>query len=80
MIIRNKKSLIALHTEQDRKAIIDEMIKDGDVVKSIGEIDKKVEAQANTAAESVMELSAMIAMQSAIIEELIAEIKEKGVE
>lgn len=80
MIIRNKKSLIALHAEQDREAIIDEMIKDGDVVKSIGEIDKKVEAQASTAAESVMELSAMIAVQSAIIEELRAEIKEKGVE
>lgn len=79
MIIRNKKSLIALHTEQDRKAIIDEMINDGDVVKSIGEIDKKVEAQASTAAESVMELSAIIAMQAVIIEELRADIAKKGV-
>lgn len=69
MIIHNQRSLIAIHNERDREDFIDEKVKDGDVIKTIKTIDKKVDAQGEASMETVMEMSAMIGMQDQIIKE-----------
>ena len=69
MIIHNQRSLIAIHNERDREDFIEENVKDGDVIKTIKNIDKKVEAQGEASTATVMEMSAMIGMQDQIIKE-----------
>lgn len=69
MIIHNQRSLIAIHNERDREDFIDEKVKDGDVIKTIKTIDKKVDAQSEASTATVMEMSAMIGMQDQIIKE-----------
>ena len=44
-------------------------MKDGDVIKTIKTIDKKVDAQSEASTATVMEMSAMIGMQDQIIKE-----------
>lgn len=69
MIIHNQRSLIAIHQERDREDYIEEKVKDGDVIKTIKTIDKKVDAQGEASTATVMEMSAMIGMQAQIIED-----------
>lgn len=68
MIIHNQRSLIAIHNERDREDFIEERVKDGDVIKTIKTIDKKVDAQGEASTATVMEMSTMIDTQAQIIE------------
>lgn len=68
MIIYNPRSVLAIQNERDRDAFLEEKMKDGDVVKTIATLDKKIDGQNAAAASTVMEMSMMIDMQAKAME------------